>query len=253
MTIIILTSIIISLIFAPLGCLVLWKRYIYFGDGIAHASLLAGSLAILAHIPVLYCGLMVAALFAFAVFKFKNVTGNNGAISLVSNVMLAISLVMTSLNSAKININNLLFGDILAASKTNLIALVFLLLVIIGFFLIFYRKIIILSLNRDIAKIQSINVDAIELGFLILLSLSIFLTIQIVGALLVTSVLLIPSMTARLMSKSPLQMIIFSLFISVICNILGLAASFYLDIPVAASIIIVGAMLYFATYCFYAR
>ena len=57
MTIILAISVLIGLIFAPLGCLVLWKRYVYFGDGLAHASMLAAVLSVIAGIPILYAGI----------------------------------------------------------------------------------------------------------------------------------------------------------------------------------------------------
>ena len=74
MTTIIVISILIGLIFAPLGCLVLWKRYVYFGDGLAHASMLAAVISVLLGIPIFYAGIINTALFAFIVFKLKKNT-----------------------------------------------------------------------------------------------------------------------------------------------------------------------------------
>ncbi|EOB10653.1 3-demethylubiquinone-9 3-methyltransferase [Rickettsia prowazekii str. GvF12] len=68
MTLIILALILISCIFAPLGCIALWKRYIYFGDGLAHSSFLAASISIIAHFPLIYSGIIVAILFHFSCF-----------------------------------------------------------------------------------------------------------------------------------------------------------------------------------------
>ena len=89
---IITASILVGLIFAPLGCLVLWKRYVYFGDGLAHASMLAGIISLMLGIPIFYAGMLSTGIFAFTIFKLKNNSGNNAAIGLVTSMMIASSL-----------------------------------------------------------------------------------------------------------------------------------------------------------------
>ncbi len=245
MLIIILISILISLIFAPLGCVNLWKKYTYFGDGLAHASLLAGSISIIGNIPIIYSGLLLAIIFAVSVFKLKSTSESNAVISMISSFMLAIAFILASTTTSQVNIDHLLFGDIVSASVDDLKMLGLLLVVVGCFYIIFYKRILLIVLNRDIAQVQGINVKMIELLFLIILSLAVFLTIKIVGALLVTSILLIPAIAARIISTTPLQMIIISVGLALISNLLGLYISLYLDIPTMPIIIVVNVMIYF--------
>lgn len=247
---IILAIILISLIFAPLGCISLWKKYIYFGDGLSHASLLAGSISIVLQLPMIYSGIIVAFFFAFAVFVLKNTAGSNAIISLVASFTLSLALIISYLNPQTINITNLLFGDILAVSLDDLIILTIILGLVIFFIWYFYSKIILIIINRDIAQIKGIKVKTIELLFLLLLSLSVFSTIKIVGALLITSILIIPAMTARFLSKTPKQMIFYSVIMALTVNSLGLITSYYLDIPITPIIIIIGVMGYIICYFF---
>ncbi|WP_341792778.1 MULTISPECIES: metal ABC transporter permease [unclassified Rickettsia] len=241
---IILALILISLIFAPLGCIALWKKYVYFGDGLAHASFLAASISIIANFPLIYSGIIVAVFFAIFVFIFKNYSGRNAVISLISSFMLSLALIINYLSSSQNNITNLLFGDILLVDFGDLILLSMMLMLIICFIGYFYNQIILIIINRDIAVIKGIKVKTIELIFLLLLSLSVFSTIKIVGALMVTAILLIPPMTARFISRTPLQMIILSIIISIFINFCGFIASFYLDIPLTPVIIIIGTFIY---------
>jgi zinc transport system permease protein len=250
MLIIILISILISLIFAPLGCVSLWKRYTYFGDGLSHASLLSGSISIIADIPIIYSGLLLAIIFAVFVFKLKNISGSNAVISLISSFMLAIAFILASITTSQVNINHLLFGDIISASLDDLITLSVLLVVVGCFYIIFYSRILLIVLNRDIAQVRGINVKMIELLFLIILSLAVFLTIKIVGALLVTSILIIPAMAARIIAMTPLQMIIIAVGFALASNLFGLYVSFHLDIPTMPIIIIINVMIYFLLYIF---
>ena len=96
MIVIFIISALIGLIFAPLGCLVLWKRYVYFGDGLAHASMLAAVISVIAGVPILYAGIINTLLFVVIVFKLKSESGNNAAIGLTSSLMISIALILSS-------------------------------------------------------------------------------------------------------------------------------------------------------------
>lgn len=240
MTTIIVISILIGLIFAPLGCLVLWKRYVYFGDGLAHASMLAAVISVLLGIPIFYAGIINTALFAFIVFKLKNKSGNNAAIGLTSSLMISFALILSYIFPSKFNFTSLLFGDIVIASSRDIISLSILALFVFVFFFSFYKKIILVIISKDIASSRNINVSIIEFIFLSLLSFSVLVTIKIVGALLVTSIILIPAMSARIISISPLMMIILSVIFAQIMNAFGIALSFYADLPFAPIIILCG-------------
>lgn len=248
MYLIILTVILISVIFAPLGCISLWKKYVYFGDGLAHASLLAGSISIICHFSVISSGVIVALIFAILVFILKNKTVGSSVVILVSSFMLSLALVISYLNPAQLNINNLLFGDILAASSNDVGILLVILLLVFAFIWYFYDQILLIVINQDIARIRGVKVQFIELAFLIFLSLAVFSTIKIVGALLVTSILLIPAMSARIISRTPGQMIINAIIISLSINCLGLISSFYFDIPLTPIITLINTITYSLIY-----
>ena len=248
MATIILISILTALIFAPLGCLALWKRYIYFGDGLAHAAILAGSISTIFELPLVFSGIITAVIFASLVFKFKNTSGTNATINLISSLMLAVAIILAIVNPSRININQLLFGDIIASSKLDLITLTLVLIAVYSFIAVFYKQILLIVLDRDIAFVKKIKVNFIELSFLILLSISVFTTIKIVGSLLVTSILIIPAMSARTISRSPLQMIIISIIFACLSNLGGLYISYLKDVPIAPVIIVVESVIYLCCY-----
>ena len=240
MATIIIISTLIGLIFAPLGCLVLWKRYVYFGDGLAHASMLAAVISVLLGAPIFYAGIINTALFAFIVFKLKTKSGNNAAIGLTSSIMISLALILSYIFPGEFNFTTLLFGDIVIADSKDIITLSFLLLAVMIFFLAFYRKLILMILSKDVASSRGIKVDMLEFIFLCILSFSVLATIKIVGTLLVTSIILIPAMIARIISTSPYMMIILAIIFAQIMNISGIALSFYADLPFAPIIILCG-------------
>jgi zinc transport system permease protein len=240
MTVIIAISTLLSLIFAPLGCLVLWKRYVYFGDGLAHASMLAAVISVILGVPIFYAGIINTILFAFIVFRLKNKSGNNAAIGFTSSLMISLALILSYIFPGKFNFSSLLFGEILIASSKDVITLAILLLCVIIFFLSFYYKIILMILSKDVASSRGIKTDILEFIFLCILSFSVLATIKIVGALLVTSIILIPAMIARIISTSPTMMIGLSIFFAQIMNFSGITLSFYADLPFAPIMILCG-------------
>ncbi|PCJ29716.1 MAG: hypothetical protein COA94_00640 [Rickettsiales bacterium] len=244
MIIILAISVLIGLIFAPLGCLVLWKRYVYFGDGLAHASMLAAALSLLAGIPIFYAGILNTLLFALLIFKLKHKSGNNAAIGLTSSIMLSLALILSYIFPGEFNFSSLLFGDIVAATGDDVLILCALLASVLVFLALTYRDLILIILSKDVARSKNIKVQALELVFLSILSFAVLSTIKIVGALLVTSLILIPAMTARIVSTSPMMMIGFAIFFAQLMNFAGIMLSFYADIPFAPIIILCGGGIY---------
>ncbi|RYE06004.1 MAG: metal ABC transporter permease [Rickettsiaceae bacterium] len=251
MFVIILTSILIALIFAPLSCLSLWKRYTYFSDGLAHASLLTGSISIVFVLPLIYSGVITAVLFAVIIFRFSSISDSNAVVNLTSNAMLAGALMFASYNSSSININQLLFGDIVSSSKQDLIILFGIAIAAYCFIIFFFKQIILIIISRDIALIRKVKVKTIELLFLLLLAIGILFSIKIVGSLLVTNFLLAPALTARLLANSPKHMIILATFFAVLANIFGLLLAFYSDLPVAPAIVATQSFIYLIVYLLY--
>ncbi len=244
MEIIIFVSILIGLIFAPLGCVVLWKRYVYFGEGLSHASMLALAVSVIAGLPIIYAGIVNTLFFALLVFKMKTKSGNNAAIGLASSVMISLALVLASIFPGRFNFNSLFFGDIIGATSEDVVRLCIILAVTSVFLIMSFRQLILTILSRDIAHSKGISVKILELLFLSILSFAIIATIKIVGALLVTSMILIPAMIARLTSKTPTMMIWLAIFFAIMMNCSGILLSFYADLPFAPVVILCGGAIY---------
>ncbi len=245
---IILVSILIGLIFAPLGCFVLWKRYVYFGEGLAHASMLALAISVIAGLPIICAGIVNTLLFALLVFKVKTKSGNNAAIGMTSSVMISLALILANIFPGRFNFNSMFFGDIITATSED----VFRLCIILGFTSLFlviaFRQLILTILSRDIAHSRGIRVKTLEFLFLSILSFAVIATIKIVGALLVTSMILIPAMIARLTSNTPIMMIWLAIFFAGVMNLSGVLLSFYADLPFAPVVILCGGVMYLFIY-----
>lgn len=252
MLIIIITLLLISFLFAPLGCVTIWKKYAYFTDGLAHAAVLAGVLSAMNILPIYISGMLVSVFFAFLIFFYNSnkILGGNLAIAIASSTTLAIALMMSARDNSAINISNLLIGDILSADINDIIILIILNITAIIFLLFFFKDLIFIILNHDLALLSGVRVKKIELFFLLFLSLSLFFVIKIIGALLASAMLLIPAITARFIAKTPLNMIIFAFFFSILASICAVALAFYADLMLAPLIVLIEAITYFMLFIF---
>ncbi len=247
---ILIISILISLIFAPLGCLVLWKNYVYFGDGLAHASILAAVISVIAGIPILYIAIINCLFFAIIIFKLKKRSGNNASIGFVSSSMTSLALILTYIFPENFNFSSLLFGDIITTNSDDIFILSLILSSVIIFLISTYKNLLLIILSKDIAHSRGIKVNLIEFLFLSILSFAVIGTVKIVGALLVTSIILIPAMIAKLLSNSPLKMIIIAILTAQLMNLCGIILSFYMDLPLSPIIILCGSIIYISCLIF---
>lgn len=244
MLLIITGFILISLIFASLGCLVLWKNYISFSDGLSHASILAGSLSIIIDIDISYAGILVGIIFTFIILKFKHKAGSNEIINLTSSALLSAAFLLSNVLPSSIKIDQLLFGDILSINIHDIKVLIGLLTANVIFVGRYNKDITRIVLSRDIAIIKGVKVERLEFIFLSLLSISIFISIKIVGALLVTAIILIPAMIARILAKSPVMMILYAVVIAIIMSTASITLAYNLDIAIAPIFVIIGFISY---------
>ena len=163
--------------------------------------------------------------------------------------MLAMGLVILSLTRGiTIDIVGYLFGDILAVSQTDLLRIGGLSLFILGALLLLWKPLLTVLINQDLAQTEGVNVRLTRIMFILLLAILIAMMIQIVGVLLVASLLLLPSMTARRLAKTPEHMAIFAALYGTLSVIGGLYASLYLDSPAGPSIVVIALTGLIATY-----
>lgn len=236
MTLVILTIIAISMLLPPMGCIMLWYKYNYFNDGLIHACLFSGIISYFFNIPQILSMIVVSVVFSLLVFIFKFYSNKNAITSVISSAFLASSLILASRLQERIVLETLLFGDIFVIEKFGFY-LILIMLAIVGVFIkLFFHQIITMALDPDIAKTSNIPVNLIEFTILLILSLIIAVSIKFTGAFLIGSFLIIPATSARLIAKSPIQMIIFAILISFLSGMVGFYLSLTYDLPLSPSI-----------------
>ncbi len=240
----------LALITGPAGCFVIWRRLAYFGETIAHSALLGVVLALVLQVD-LVLGIFVSACLVTLLMFYLQGRGTLPAdtvLGLLAHGGLATGLViMAFFPNIRIDLQALLFGDILAVSRTDL-ALIWgggaLVLAVLARI---WRPLLAATVNEDLATVAGLRPERTRLIFGLLMATVIAVAIKIVGILLIVALLVIPPATARRFAVNPEQMAALAGAAGVFSIAGGLLASARLDTPSGPSIVVAGLLLFAVT------
>ena len=242
-----LAGCVLALVTGPLGCFIIWKKMAYFGDTLGHSALLGVALAVALKIEAMIGIFIIAAAISMLVIALRRTKlfSNDTALGILSHSALALGLIAISVsdNSGAIQLNSLLFGDILAVSNAD-VWTSFGVAIIIGIILYkLWDSLIATTISEEIAMVEGLGTKWGELIFMILCSGLIAVAMKITGILLISALLVIPAAAARIFARSPEQMAIIASLAAVLSIICGLMISLKLDLPSGPAIITAAAML----------
>ena len=241
-----LAVIALALATGPLGCFVIWRRMAYFGDATAHAAILGVAISFGFGISVEIGVLVVALAMAISVSLLAD-RGHamDGALGALSHSALALGLVGISfIRGVRIDVEAYLFGDILAISQTDLWTIWTGAVIVLALIVWRWQRLLTTTLNQEIARAAGINPAREQLILTIALAIVVAVAIKILGALLISAMLLIPTATARAFASTPERMAVWSVLLSAIAGIGGLWLSFTADTPAGPSIVVFAAGLF---------
>jgi zinc transport system permease protein len=237
----------IAIVCGPLGCLVVWQRMTYFGAALAHSALLGIALGLLFEInlQVSILGICVAVSITLLAMEKNSQVTSDSALGIIAHGSLAIGiLVLTLIPSIRLDLMSYLFGDILSIRWADIywiaVAGSGTLLVLANI----WKPLLSLIIHRDLALVDGVKESRVRLTFLILLSIVIAISMQIVGILLVVSLLIIPAASASRWAASPEQMAGYAILSGVAAVGSGIFISFFWDTPAGPSIVAAASLIY---------
>lgn len=230
----------------PLGCFVVWRRMAYFGDATAHAAILGVAMAFAFGVSI-YLGTLAVAL-AMAVLV-ATLTGRGHAmdtmLGVLSHSALAIGLVAASfVPNLRVDLSAFLFGDILAVGRSDLIWIWGGAIAVLALLIWRWQRLVSATVNEELAMAAGIDPRIERLVLSIALALVVAVAIRIVGALLISAMLIVPAAAARGMSRTPEQMALIATVLGMVAVMAGLFASLQLDSPAGPSIVAAAAILF---------
>ncbi len=243
----ILAGIGIAIIAGPLGSLVVWRKMAYFGDTLAHASLLGLALGFLfdinLYLSLVVCSLAIAVL--LVTLQQQKLVATDTLLGILAHSSLSLGLVAVSfLDNVRIDLMSYLFGDLLAVNPHDLIFIFVGVAIVMGLLYLFWQPLLSSSISEELASVEGINVSLMRLILMLLVGLVIAVGMKFVGALIITSLLIIPAAIARRFARTPEQMAIGASIIGIVSVLSGLALSWWYDTPAGPSVVVSAAALF---------
>ena len=188
--------------------------------------------------------------FLFLWLQQSKTLSSDTLLGVLAHVALAIGIIVISFNKIKIDLHAILFGDILTVSSNDIWGMyigVFLAIILILFN---WSSLLLVTVDEDLAKAEGINPLYMNLLLTSVLTIVVALSLQIIGLLLITAMLIIPAATARRVVNSPGIMVVISTLIGIFSVVIGIYISVETDIPSGPSIVVVSAVLFFLSHFF---
>ncbi len=236
---------------APLGCFIVWRRMAYFGDATAHAAILGVALALASGLPI-FAGVILMAL-AMALFVGWRDARHSAdtALGVAAHSALAFGLVAVSfLDGVQIDLEAFLFGDILAVSRGDLAIIWIGAALVAGLLAWRWNALLAATLNEDLATASGIDARREQLVLTLALAIVVAVAIKVVGALLISALLIIPPAAARALAGTPERMAVIAAIVGTLSALAGLAAAWVFDTPAGPSIVCAAAFVFVASLAF---
>ena len=251
-----LVGIIVSLISGLISVFVVLRQMSFIGAGISHAAFGGVAIGFFTGInptitAIFYC---IAVAIGIELVSRKGKVSEDVSIGIFFAASMALGIVLVSL-SKKYNVDlfGYLFGNILAITDREVLLSLFVAVLVIGVIILFLKEIFLITYNEEIARVGGIPVRLINMLFLIALSVSIVISMKIVGIILISALLVIPGATAQLFAKNLYLMIVTSCGVAVLSTILGLFFSYEFDIAPGGSIVLTATALFLTALLFKRR
>lgn len=237
-----LGGMLVSLCAALLGVSLVLKRYSMIGDGLSHVSFGALSIALAMGWSPLRVSIPVVVLAAFFLLRIteKGKIKSDAAIAIISASALAIGIIVTSMTTGMTtDVSSYMFGSILAMTKEDVVLSAVLSIVVLGLFLFFYNKVFAVTFDESFAMATGVNVSLYNVLIAVLTAVTIVLGMRMMGAMLISSLIIFPALTAMRVFKSFHSVVVVSGFLSVFCFCIGMIISYIYSTPAGASVVVV--------------
>ena len=248
-----IAGVLVALISGPVGTLVVWRRLAYFGDTLSHGALLGVALALLWQLPMSMAITVTAAALAFLLFVLQQqrTLANDTLLGILSHSALSIALVVMALmHNVRVDLMAYLFGDLLTVTTTDLVLLALAATVVFGWLYYCWQPLLSMTVNEDMARIEGVAVERQKLLLMLVIAMLVAVAMKIVGALIITAMLLIPAAAARQLARNPDQMAIGATVIGIGAVIAGIGLSWWQDTPAGPSVVVCASSIFVATLLF---
>lgn len=238
----VVVGLLVALCAALLGVSLVLKRYSMIGDGLSHVGFGALAIASAMNVAPLQVSIPVVMVVAFLLLRISENGKIKGdaAIALLSSSALAIGVIVVAKSTGKTtDVCNYMFGSILALSNEDVYLSVICSIVVIVLFVLFYNKIFAVTFDENFAKATGVKANIYNMLIALLTAITIVIGMRLMGALLISSLIIFPALTSMRVFKSFRSVTICSVVVSMTCYMIGMVLTYEKDLPAGASVVVV--------------
>ena len=245
-----LAMLLITPLFGLLGTMAVDNKMAFFSDALGHSALTGIAIGVVLGwenqmAAMLLFGILWAVLITFV--KQHSKMSADTIISVFSSTSIALGLVVLSRGGAFAKYSSVLVGDVLSITQVDLVYLLLALLVAAAVWLLLFNPLMITSVNSPLARSRGVRSRLTEYAFTILVAIAVMVSIRWVGVMLINSLLILPAAASRNVARNAAGYLRLSVLISMVCGVCGLILSYYLDTSAGAAVVLLCALVYFAT------
>ena len=242
-----IVGVLVSLCAALLGVSLVLKRYSMIGDGMSHVGFGALAVASALNLAPLAVAVPVVVLAAILLLRLRQSAAVKGdaAIAMISSSALAIGVISLSLSTGmNTEVSSYLFGSVLSLSRGDAVFSVLLSLAVIALFALFYPRIFAVTFDESFSRATGTKTELFNTLLAVLTAITVVLGMRMMGALLISSLIIFPALSAMRICRSFKAVVLTAACISVLCFLTGLLASYFLETPTGASIVVADLLAY---------
>jgi zinc transport system permease protein len=233
-------GVLVSLCAALLGVSLVLKRYSMIGDGLSHVSFGALAIAVALGVTPLYFSIPVVILAAFLLLRAADSPrrNNDASIAAMSAASLAIGILVISRTSGMTtDVDSYMFGSVLAMTKADVALAAVLCAAVLVLYILFYHRLFAVTFDESFSRATGLKVGRYNTLLAVLTALTIVLGMRMMGAMLISSLIIFPALTAMQLFRSFRGVILSAAVTSVTCFVAGLVVSFVWSTPVGATVV----------------
>jgi len=237
----------VSICASLLGVSLVLKRYSMIGDGLSHVGFFSLALATATRTAPLYVAIPIVVAAAFLLLRLSENSKIKGdaAVALISTGSLAVGVIIISRSTGmNTDVCNYLFGSILAMSKSDVYLSVALSITVLFLFILFYNKLFAVTFDETFAKAGGIKTGLYNMLIALLTALTIVLGMRIMGAVLISSLIIFPALSSMRLFKKFKSVTVCSAVISILCFFAGIVISYIYATPTGASVVLINIIVF---------
>lgn len=245
-----LASVMVGVLCPFVGNFVVLRRMSFFSDAISHSAFAGIAAGALFGVDLSLSSVVVAILIALliAFLSERTTLSHDTVIGIAFSGAIATGmLIMGMLKGYRADLFTFLFGDILAITNNDLFLILIISIVTIAILFAFLKPLLQITFNRDLARVEGINVRFFEYLLFLIIAIVITVSLKIVGIILVTSLLIVPAASAKNLASSMMGLFVLSSLFGVLSGIVGLTGSIYLNTSSGPTIVLVSIGIFFLT------